>query len=253
MPTFTRKLSELLNEGFNLGLTDLDYPLYDETYREKLNHKILMHYWNYEIGQETESMFRFSLNRKMNEIMPYYNQLYLSAQLEIDPLLSMKYSDIATATAHATGSGTATESNITDSTGSANSTSDTNSRARSVNSDTPQVMLSPDEDYASGAVNSISDATVNGNTGSTSHEDQEVNNENTRTEDSNTTANRNLLGFNIPATDLLLKFRSTFLNIDMMVIDDLQTLFMQVWDNGDEYFAQEGTLNYVAPSGWPVF
>lgn len=238
MPTFTRKLSELINEGFNFGLTDLDYPIYDETYRSNLNDKILKHYWNYEIGQETESMFRFSLNRKMNEIMPYYNQLYKSEQLEIDPLLSMKYSDIVDLTDHLTGSADTNASNT------ANTTSNTSSKARTVNSDTPQVLLSPNEDYASSANNSVSEADVTADNTGTNTES------NTRQDDRTTNTNRNLLGFNIPPTDLLLKFRATFLNIDMMVINDLETLFMQVWDNGDEYFGSEGMMYGVSPYPW---
>ena len=31
------------------------------------------------------------------------------------------------------------------------------------------------------------------------------------------------------ASDLLLKFRETFLNIDMLVINDLEDLFFQLW------------------------
>ena len=31
------------------------------------------------------------------------------------------------------------------------------------------------------------------------------------------------------ASDLLLKFRETFLNIDMLVIGDLEDLFFQLW------------------------
>lgn len=237
MPTFTRKLSDLIKEDFNFGLTDLDYPIYDETMREDLNQKILKHYWNYEIGQETESMFRFSLNRKMNEIMPYYNQLYRSAQLEIDPLLSMKYSDIVDMTNHATG----TSSNNGTTTGT--SSSDTTSKARSVQSETPQVLLSPNEDYASNATNNVSDAQVTANNSGTTADT------NNRTDDTTGNTTRNIQGYNIPTADLLLKFRATFLNIDMMVIDDLKTLFMQVWDNGDEYFADEGWYFNVAPFG----
>lgn len=52
------------------------YVLFDEEYRKVLNNKILAHYINYQIGYESISLFLFALNRKMNEIMPYYNQLY---------------------------------------------------------------------------------------------------------------------------------------------------------------------------------
>lgn len=52
------------------------YVIFDEEYRKVLNNKILAHYINYQIGYESIPLFLFALNRKMNEIMPYYNLLY---------------------------------------------------------------------------------------------------------------------------------------------------------------------------------
>lgn len=77
--------------GFTLWETgDKAYPLifddpnwegYDPSYRSSLNSKIVDHYWGYEIGSETPSMFKYRINAKMREIMPYYN-LLLKAQWE---------------------------------------------------------------------------------------------------------------------------------------------------------------------------
>jgi hypothetical protein len=36
-------------------------------------------------------------------------------------------------------------------------------------------------------------------------------------------------GFEIPLTDLLIKYRETFLNIDMQIINDLKPCFMQIY------------------------
>ena len=58
--------------GFQIG----NYPIWDESYRAVLNEKIKRHYYFREIGQETPGRFKFYLDTKMNEIMPYYNQLY---------------------------------------------------------------------------------------------------------------------------------------------------------------------------------
>lgn len=57
------------------------YPIYNENYRNILNRKILKHYYLREIGFETYAMWRFKLNAKMNEIMPYYNELYRAFDL----------------------------------------------------------------------------------------------------------------------------------------------------------------------------
>lgn len=56
-----------------------DYPIFDEAYRKPLNYKILAHFVNWQLGQETPALFKFTIDRKMREIMPYYNQLYLNA------------------------------------------------------------------------------------------------------------------------------------------------------------------------------
>ncbi len=91
MSTFTIQLNELVEDGFDLGLGESDYPIFDESYRPLLNRKIIDHYAMYEIGLETESMFKFALNRRMREIMPYYNQLYTSEKIAFDPLSTMKF------------------------------------------------------------------------------------------------------------------------------------------------------------------
>ena len=52
------------------------YPIYDEAYRNVLEHEILFHFYMREIGAETYGLFNYYLARKMREIMPYYNQLY---------------------------------------------------------------------------------------------------------------------------------------------------------------------------------
>ena len=62
------------------------FPIFDESYREGLCKKILNHYYTREICAETVALWKFWLNQKMNEIMPYYNKLYMSEQLKYDPL-----------------------------------------------------------------------------------------------------------------------------------------------------------------------
>lgn len=55
-----------------------NFPIFDETYREGLCKKIIMHYYTREIGEETVGLWKLRLATRMNEIMPYYNQLYES-------------------------------------------------------------------------------------------------------------------------------------------------------------------------------
>lgn len=65
---------------------DFDYPIFDESYRNVLENKILKHYYTREIGLETVGLWKFKLDTKMNEIMPYYNQLYKSELIKFNPM-----------------------------------------------------------------------------------------------------------------------------------------------------------------------
>lgn len=75
------------------NIFDFDYPIFDEAYKGVLEKKILRHYYTREIGQETFGLFQLFLSDKMNEIMPYYNQLYESELLkhQIEPLTNSGY------------------------------------------------------------------------------------------------------------------------------------------------------------------
>ena len=62
---------------------DFDFPIFDENYREPLCKKILKHFYTREIGEETVGLWKLRLDDRMNEIMPYYNQLYESELISI--------------------------------------------------------------------------------------------------------------------------------------------------------------------------
>lgn len=72
---------------------DFDYPIFDDAYRKELETKILNHYYTQEIGLETVGLWKLKLRTKMREIMPYYNQLYLSERLQFDPFINTDYTD----------------------------------------------------------------------------------------------------------------------------------------------------------------
>ena len=64
---------------------------FDEKYRKTLCSKILKHYYLQEIGFETVGQRMYHLNTRLEEIMPYYNQLYKSEQLKFDPLNNISF------------------------------------------------------------------------------------------------------------------------------------------------------------------
>lgn len=61
-------------------------PFFDEEYRSVLCQKILKHYYLREIGCETVGVWLLWMNTKLEEIMPYYNQLYESAKIKFNPM-----------------------------------------------------------------------------------------------------------------------------------------------------------------------
>lgn len=65
---------------------DFDYPIFDESYRSVLETKILKHFYTREIGAESFGLWKLWLDTRMNEIMPYFNQMYKSTLLEFNPL-----------------------------------------------------------------------------------------------------------------------------------------------------------------------
>lgn len=230
MPSFTVQLKELIKDDYsNVADIGLDwYPIFQDDYREGLNKKIIQHYWNREIGQETEFMFKFAMARKMNEIMPAYNQLYETELSRVkdangnslDPFSTVKLltdttsNDNVNATAHNGVTNTA------------------NSGSRTVNSETPQVQLAGNGDYAASGVDSTSASSGTSATDATN------------TQTSATTSDASTNGYQDHTILMLQRVRSAILNIDMLIIDELSDLFMGVWDNGDEFTRRNG-IGYI--------
>ena len=218
MATYTIELYRLVEMGTDLGLSE--YPIFDEEYRVGLNKKIIDHFWNREIGHESVDQFRFNLKRRMNEVMPFYNQLYDSAKLVFNPL----YSQDITNTSERVSEQVANAESSSDST--SNGTSDSNA----VVSNFPQTALAGNADYANNGTFGKS----NSNTSANTSDNSSSNSTNT---DSVTSTSQ---GYTGSPSALLSEYRSTFLNIDMLVINELEDLFMLVWNNSDEYTTRKG-------------
>ena len=84
------------------------YPIFDESYRQTLNDKIIRHFYFREIGQETVARFRWYMDMTMRENMPYFNQLYSSLNLIVDPITNVRYTyrDVFELATEETGTGT---------------------------------------------------------------------------------------------------------------------------------------------------
>lgn len=63
-----------------------DFPIFDENYRNVICTKILRHYYTREIAHETVGLWKLKMQTRLNEIMPFYNQLYESELIKFNPL-----------------------------------------------------------------------------------------------------------------------------------------------------------------------
>jgi len=209
MSHYTTELRSVVRSGFDLELDE--YPIFDAAYRAVLNQKILDRYWFREIGQETPARFRHYLKMTLNEIMPYYNQLYASAALSFNPLYNFDLTE-TTSRENSSSSQSAGETG-------ANSTDEN----LAVQSDMPQSIINS-SNIQSGSLYAANGSRSNsqGSTTSTS-----VSTAAASTLDQ---YSRRVTGVQGPsASDLLLRFRETFVNIDVQILDALNSCFMGVY------------------------
>lgn len=231
MSKYTTELRWIVENGYDLQLNE--YPIFDENYRQKLNQKIINHYYFREIGFETVGLFRFYLKQTMNEIMPYYNQLYESALLEIDPLNTINFTETLTRTKIGNDTKNFNEDTTVNSNGDSNSNSTKNTNFKDVESDTPQGMLSigniNGELYASYARISKNEDTTNSTAHQETTDTQKRKNDEKINREDNENYTRTEKGNRESQSELLMKYRETFLNIDMQVINELNDLFMGLY------------------------
>ena len=225
-----------VNEVIQLAVPkifDFDFPMYDDSYRNVLCAKILKHYYTREIGAETVGLWKLWLDTRMNEIMPYYNQLYKSAMIEFNPMY-----DVELTTTHTRDNEGATFVDGTvDGENSGSSTqktdSSSNQTTRDMFSDTPQGTLDNVENgtYLTNATKVTNEQSVNGNANNTF----EGTNKNTTKSETAVTNTEEYVQKIVGKTGgssyskRLQEFRNTFLNIDTMIIDELKDLFFNLW------------------------
>lgn len=210
-------------------LFNFDFPIYDENYRSVLETKIIKHYYTHEIGSETVGLFQFRLDTKLNEIMPYYNELYRSAMLEFNPLYDVDITETHEGSGEKLGSGTDnTENSIERETTGEGTGNNTN---YNLYSSTPQGGLSgvDEEEYLTDARKITDASSYNDSENETVSE-----NKNRTTSDTVTTTDeyiRTIKGKRGGASyaNMILEYRKTLLNIDMMIIKELANLFMLIW------------------------
>lgn len=268
---------------------DFDFPIFDENYRNVLETKILKHYYTREIGLETVGLWKLKLDTKLNEIMPFYNQLYKSELIEFNPMYDVDLTRDHNLKRKETTNQDATEKGTTEKTGNVDdnthtetsdnqnseSTTDIQNTTGSTSkeqlgaskthydkySDTPQGSLQNvqndtyltnarmindtdnqmGETTVSGNDTSKGTTTANSNTDGTNDTERNISTNDREEKSVSQNLNKNLNSIDdyiehvkgkngsVSFSTMLNEFRTTFLNIDMQIIDELSELFMNLW------------------------
>ena len=205
MAKYTITIKTLIDNNFDFQMTS--YPIFDENYRETLNNNILHHYYENEIGFETAPLFRFYLNQKLNEIMPYYNELYKVQKKLINDHLLLNNVNL-------------TEELKSKNTTQTSSVSQSTNKGKNLFQDTPQGNISQQDINAQNvyATNiTLNDNSINDNSSANGSGTNEY---------IKTIIGNNGGKFNI---DILNDIKNNLMNIDLMIINDLNELFMQIF------------------------
>lgn len=252
-------------------------PFFDEEYRSILCQKILKHYYLREICCETVGIWTLWMNTRLEEIMPYYNQLYESAKIEFNPMhdvdLTRKHERNVEGTSKEAGTRTQTTKETkedsseasrnltgnrdTDTTGDVtrSTTNTSDETKRDLYSDTPQGAITglENENYLTNARKITDNINTTGkeqtntteNTGTDYTENENTNGSTNGTTNGTLDGTTSNTGSSNTTEDyletivgkqgtesfssLLNKFRETFLNIDMMIIEEFSDLFFGLW------------------------
>ena len=193
----TIELRHMVSEGFELFDK---YPIWRESHREELNKKIINHYFFRQIGFETAGRFRFELNTRMNEIMPYYVELYKTTLFNYNPLENYNMVEEFKDTSKGSEEGSSSAK------GSSTSKYSDTPHSRTENIDDGYLTSQTDEDNESTGTNQST---------------------NTR-DDTHTGMRKGNIGVT-STQQLITQERELIINIDRMIIEELQDLFLGVY------------------------
>lgn len=237
------------------------WEIFDEEYRPVLCQKILKHYYTREIGLETVGLWKLKMETKLNEIMPYYNELYRTKLMVYDPFRDIDYwrEHKGSGTVDSTGNRTNTNQlaeathderdNVVNVADSGNNAGTGQRAATEWNaySDTPQGALTnvANNTYLTNA------RKIEDNESTEHHENYQRAQNTTQDDDRNGTRNVSSNASedtenNVNSTDeylehifgkynsrsymsLIKEVRDIIVNIDLMIINDLKDLFMLLW------------------------
>lgn len=209
----TVELRDIVESGTDIW--DFDYPsFYEGDEKKKFEQKVIDHFYFRQIGQETVGRWLHYFRSRIREIMPYYIQLYKSEKYmeEIeDPFATVDYTE----TYEEETNGTATGES------SATSDSTTADDREHRFSNTPQGSISNLDNYLTEASVDDSNTTSSVDSSTTSSSESTGYTRHTLTK-------KGAMGVTTFGHDMI-EYRESFINIDLMIINNLQDLFLGVY------------------------
>jgi hypothetical protein len=194
---------------------NFNFPIFEESYRPILEHKILLHYYMREIGQETVALWKLSLNERLNLIMPYYNTLYTALQEKYKIMGDVDLEELYLGNRDETGKFTGNTN--------ANASDDGSTTGQTMASDFPQAAVVGSKDYYSGSTESKADSN------NTTTSETKTDNTNTITSDENHISKKSGLSGLRMRGQILADYSQDLFNIDMRIIKELADLFFLLY------------------------
>ena len=207
MSKYTLEL-RYIYEDENYKLFDFPYNLYDNDLKPWFEEKFFQHFMFYEIGFDTIGMFKQRLMSKLNDIFPYYKQLY-ETEIRSKNIDFMLNKDLK-------------ESYVRELTSNSNSNQESNVTSNSLST---AGQLTPSLIANSQKIDKFMDSAQKDNSSSNSTSTGESNG---NSKEEYTLTSQGNIGITSSA-ELLTKWRETILNIDLMIFEECNDLFMQIF------------------------
>ena len=77
---YTVTIKEMIENDVNIF--DFDYPIFREEYRKTFEENFINYFFDDEIAHETIALFKHRLKVKLRLIMPYYNKIFETQEME---------------------------------------------------------------------------------------------------------------------------------------------------------------------------
>ena len=210
MSSYTLELRHI-HQSYKVFNFDYDFYTDSDIIKSKFEQKFIDEYYFHEIGQETVARFQHRLRTRLNKIMPYYKQLYDTelAAKDINFLLNKDLTETFERVV------TGESSSINDLTVS--DQGETNNKESNIENGNASLELE------NGSLTNVSKTSLSNNTNSNN-----TSRDNTNQNEITTLKSQGNIGITSSA-ELLEKWRSVIINIDQMIIDACDDLFMQVY------------------------